>query len=313
VQGSDGYFYCTTFTGGTSGNGCVFKISASGAFTSLYSFTGGADGANPLAGLFQGSDGSFYGTTIQGGMYYYGTVFKISASGAFTNLYSFTGGADGANPAGGLVQGSDGNFYGTTSRGGNGYGTVFNISASGALTSLYGFTGGNDGEHPLAGLVQGSDGYFYGTTIQGTNDGLGGNGTVFKISASGWFTNLYGFPASNDGAVPEAALVQGSDGYFYGTTSQGGTSGNNGTVFKISPSGSFTRLYSFSGGKDGGSPNGLVQGSDGYFYGTTFTGGTSGNGGVFKISASGAFTSLYSFTGGADGGAGWRPGSKVDG
>src|SRR5208283_4562892 len=121
-------FYGTTSHGGTNGDGTVFKISTNGALTSLYSFTGGNDGAYPYAGLVQGSDGSFYGTTDEGGTNGGGgTVFKISTNGAFTSLYSFSGsGNDGANPQAGLVQGSDGNFYGTTSGGGtNGWGTVF--------------------------------------------------------------------------------------------------------------------------------------------------------------------------------------------
>ena len=133
-------------------DGTVFKISTNGALTSLYSFTGGNDGANPQAGLVQGSDGNFYGTTVRRRheRLWHGTVFKISTNGALTSLYSFTGGNDGADPNAGLVQGSDGNFYGTTVYGGtNGYGTVFKISTNGALTSLYSFTGGNDGAYPL--------------------------------------------------------------------------------------------------------------------------------------------------------------------
>ena len=116
VQGSDGNFYGTTSKAAANGYGTVFKISTNGALTSLYSFTGGNDGANPCAGLVQGSDGNFYGTTQYGGTNGAGTVFKISTNGALTSLYSFTGGNDGANPDAGLVQGSDGNFYGTTSR-----------------------------------------------------------------------------------------------------------------------------------------------------------------------------------------------------
>ena len=136
------------------------------SFTTLYSLQPFPNGKSPAAALVQGSDGNFYGTTYGGGTNGgYGTVFKISTNGALTTLYSFTGGNDGANPDAGLVQGSDGNFYGTTYGGGtNGAGTVFKISTNGALTSLYSFTGGNDGANPYAGLVQGSDGYFYGTT-----------------------------------------------------------------------------------------------------------------------------------------------------
>jgi uncharacterized repeat protein (TIGR03803 family) len=300
VQGSDGYFYGTTYYGGTNGgNGAVFKLSANGTLTSLYSFTGGSDGSNPQAGLVQGKDGNFYGTTSLGGSNSSGTVFQIGANGAFTSLYSFSGYYDGEYPYAGLVQGGDGNFYGTTSSGGtNSYGTVFQITSQGALTNLYSFTGGNDGANPAAGLVQGSDGNFYGTTSDG---GTSNSGTVFQIGTNGALTSLYAFTGGNDGAEPEAGLVQGGDGNFYGTTSAGGTNGY-GTVFQYSAKSGLTSLYSFTDGKDGADPEaGLVQGGDGNFYGTTYDGGAYYYGAVFQISASGALSNLYSFTGGKDG------------
>jgi uncharacterized repeat protein (TIGR03803 family) len=185
VQGRDGYFYGTTEYGGTNGisaggYGTIFKISTNGALTSLYSFTGGNDGGYPYAGLVQGSDGNFYGTASGGGKYNYGTVFKMSATGALTNLYSFTGGNDGNGPNAALVQASDGYFYGTAYYGGpDGFGTVFRISTNGALTTLYSFTGGIDGASPPAALVQGHDGSFYGTTYGG--NGAAG-GTVFRLT-----------------------------------------------------------------------------------------------------------------------------------
>ena len=243
VQGSDGNLYGTTSQGGTNGWGTVFKISTNGALTSLYSFTGGNDGSAPVGGLVQGNDGYFYGTTVNGGTNGgNGTVFKISTNGVLTSLYSFTGGTDGCDPLAGLVQGSDGYFYGTTVYGGtNGDGTAFKISTNGALTTLYAFgmvtnAEGNplDGANPQAGLVQGSDGYFYGTTysggtnagVVGPQGGLGGSfGTVFRISTNGAFTSLYSFAGGSDGANPQAGLVEGSDGYFYGTTYDGGTNG----------------------------------------------------------------------------------------
>ena len=290
VQGSDGSFYDTTSNGSTNG-GTVFKISPSGALNSLYSFTGGNDGAYPETALVQGSDGNFYGTTYDGGTSNCGTVFKMSANGTLTSLYSFTGGIDGANPETALVQASDGNFYGTINYGGtSNSGTVFKISADGALTSLYSFTGGNDGANPGSSLVQGSDGNFYGTTTKGGTNG--GNGTVFKISADGALTSLYSFTGGNDGGYPYGALVQGSDGNFYGTAS-----GYNGSVFMVSTNGVLTSLISFNV-YDGAGPNGLVQGSDGSFYGTTFT----DVGTVFKISTIGTLRTLYSFTDRNDGG-----------
>jgi uncharacterized repeat protein (TIGR03803 family) len=302
VQGSDGNFYGTTYGGGASmkcsgfsggpptvGCGTVFRISPSGTFTNLYSFTGGSDGGNPWAGLAQGSDGNFYGATPAGGTNGVGNVFRISPSGAFTNLYSFTGGNDGANPLGALMQASDGNFYGTTKGGGtNGDGTVYQITPSGALTSLHSFIG-SDGASPASWLVQGNDGNLYGTTVSGSYRFY--LGTVFRISPSGSFTNLHSFSGPGDGYAPFAGLVLGSDGNFYGTTFsifetplQG-----NGTLFRISSSGVFTNLYSFPGplapgGIDGADPyGGLVQGTDGNFYGTTEFGGPGLNGTVFKL------------------------------
>jgi uncharacterized repeat protein (TIGR03803 family) len=286
LQGRDGYFYGTTYYGGTNNSGTVFKISTNGALTSLYSFTHGTDGEYPFLGLVQGSDGNFYGTTSGGGStggeypFSPGTVFKIGSNGVLTTLYSFTGGNDGANPYAVLVQGSDGNFYGTTEYGGtNGVGTVFKMSANGALTSLYSFTGTNDGANPVRGLVQGSDGNFYGTT---QNGGTNGWGTVFKITTNGAVTTLYSFAGGNDGANPEAVLVQGSDGNLYGTTQNGGTNGW-GTVFKITTNGALTSLYSFTGGNDGAYPHGLVQGNDGNFYGMTVDGGLGGVGTVLRL------------------------------
>jgi uncharacterized repeat protein (TIGR03803 family) len=239
VQGSDGAFYGTTYYGGTNNVGTVFRISSAGSLNTLYSFTGGADGANPEAGLVLGTDSNFYGTTHSpdypvGETVCPPTVFKITATGSLTTLYRFTQEAGvPANPVASLVQGSDGNFYGTTYNGGtNAAGSVFKINSAGSLTTLYSFTK----DYPFAPLVQGSDGNFYGTTQFGgqTNLNYGsGYGTVFQISPSGIYTNLYSFTGSPaDGARPEAALVQGSDGSFYGTTYYGGTN-NIGTMFKL--------------------------------------------------------------------------------
>jgi uncharacterized repeat protein (TIGR03803 family) len=255
--------------------------------TNLYWFgSQPTDGRHPSAGLVQGSDANFYGTTLEGGAGGCGTVFRISPSGSYTNLYSFTGGSDGAYPWAGLVQGSDGDFYGITSYGGNtnlnngyGYGTIFRISPSGSYTNLYSFSGyPSDGFAPNDRLVRGSDGNFYGTTPGGE---ARGSGSVFRISPSGSYTNLYSFTGGSDGGYPWAGLVQGSDGNFYGTTLGGGA----GTLFRISPSGSFSNLYSFSlSFSEGYSPKQLVQGSDGNFYGITYYGGASDYGSVFRFS-----------------------------
>jgi uncharacterized repeat protein (TIGR03803 family) len=183
VQGSDGNFYGTTYQGGASGLGTVFKLTPDGAETILYSFAGGSsDGANPYAGVIQGSDGNLYGTTYDGGANGLGTVFKLTPSGTETVLYSFAGGNnDGANPEAGLTLASDGNFYGATYLGGTAnLGTVFKITPQGMETVLHIFAGGSgDGANDWANLVQGSDGNLYGTTYAGGSSGLG---TFFKIT-----------------------------------------------------------------------------------------------------------------------------------
>jgi len=322
VQGSDGNFYGTTAFGGTNGCGTVFKIGANGVLTSLYSFLGGEDGAKPYASLVQVGDSNFYGTTFTGGKDNFGTVFSISSSGSYSNLYSFEGNALGSAPHAGLLQASDGNFYGTTLAGGPdyyafvipGFGTVFRFSPGGVLEILYGFgtvldSFGEplDGASPEGVLLQVSDGIFYGTTAGG---GMEGYGTLFKINvnAGALFTNFYSFTNGDDGANPQAGLVQGSDGNFYGTASSGGAYGG-GTVFKICAQGPPEALYAFGSYTNGEEPNGadpvgaLVQTGDGNFYGTTASGGSHGAGTIFKISPNGALTSLYSFTGGNDGGS----------
>jgi uncharacterized repeat protein (TIGR03803 family) len=289
VQGSDGNFYGTTLDGGTNGYGAVFKISPSGTFTLLHSFsTATTDGEYPYAGLVQGSDGNFYGTTYFGGANGAGTVFNVTPSGTCTVLHSFsTATTDGRQAYAGLVQGSDGNFYGTTYLGGaNNYGTVFQIAPSGAFTLLHSFSNvQTDGRNPYASLVQGSDGNFYGTTFYG---GANGYGTLFNVTPSGTVTVLHSFStATTDGQQPRASLVQGSDGNFYGTTYLGGANGN-GAIFQITPAGTFTLLHSSSTGTtDGDYPyGGLVQGSDGNFYGTTYYGGASSDGAIYKLTPS---------------------------
>jgi uncharacterized repeat protein (TIGR03803 family) len=311
VQGRDGNFYGTTATGGTNGGGTVFRISPSGTYTILYYFVGSpGDGAGPRAVLVQGSDGNFYGTTASGGASTIGTIFRITPNGNETNLYSFGSQPDDwGNPDDGLVQGSDGNFYGTTYGGGtNNDGVVFRISPGGTFTNFHTFVGHLiEGRYPSAGLVQGSDGNLYGTTEFGGTINVGdiGEGTVFRIGLDGSLATLYSFGGPpQDGLGPIAGLVQGSDGNFYGTTVVGGANGQ-GTVFQISPSGTYTNLYSFGGyAGDGSKPQaGLVQGSDGNFYGVTKYGGTNGVGIVFRISPRGTYTNLYTFGGYANDGA----------
>jgi len=293
-------FLGTTSQGGAKNAGTVFAMAPNGKLRTLHSFDT-KDGANPYAGLTQGSNGEFYGTTLKGGAYNAGTVFAMSSTGALKTLHSFNG-KHGANPYSGLVQRSDGNFYGTTLKGGaNNTGTVFEITPSGGLTTLHSFSG-TDGASPYAGLVQSANGNLYGTTYGG---GANNGGTVFQISPSGQLATLYNFCSKNncaDGTSSIAGLVQGTDGNFYGTT-YGGGSNNGGTVFQISPSGTLTTLYSLcsQGGSsctDGAYPSAaLVQGTDGNFYGTTSAGGAKGLGTVFNITPSGTLTTYYTFDG----------------
>jgi uncharacterized repeat protein (TIGR03803 family) len=281
IQAADGNFYGTTASGGTSGHGTVFKITPSGTESVLFSFPAG--GSDPYTGLIQGSDGNFYGTTGAGGSSDDGTVFKVTAGGTETVLHAFptAAGSDGKTPYAGLIQGSDGNFYGTTYFGGTaGYGTVFKVTPTGTETVLYSFAGGTDAANPYAGVIQGRDGNFYGTTYDG---GATGHGTVYKITPSGIETVLYSFAGGSDGANPQAGVIQGSDGNFYGATYVGGTSGF-GTVFELTPSGTETVLHSFAGSSDGKNPEAnLVQDSAGDLYGSTNAGGSSGYGTFFKV------------------------------
>jgi len=253
--------------------------------TALYDFQGGSDGSGPSAGLIADAAGNFYGTTASGGAFFQGTVFRMTPSGAITVLHSFNSFfSEGAVPLAGLVQGGDGNFYGTTAFGGAHFkGTVFKINATGNLTTLHSFSGSpSEGANPIAALVQGSDSNFYGTTASG---GEHFQGTVFRITPAGGITVLHSFSGSpSEGGVPFAGLVQGSDGNFYGTTALGGAH-VKGTVFKIDATGSLTTLHSFSGSPGEGAVPfaGLVQGSDGNFYSTTALGGAHGEGTVFKF------------------------------
>jgi uncharacterized repeat protein (TIGR03803 family) len=320
VQATDGNFYDTGYDGGTgdycSNNGCgtVFKMTPAGTATLLYSFCASGlpctDGRFPTAGLVHARDGNFYGTTSFGGAnsnndYCWdgedngcGTVFKITPSGTLTTLYSFCAQpecTDGSRPSAALVQGADGNLYGTASQGGGsvncprGCGTVFEITPSGTLTTLHHFAASTDGADP-GGMVLATDGSFYGTTI----------GTAFKMTPSGLLTTLVQGLPEPDG------LVQASDGNFYGTTYVGGMYGNSGTVFKMTPAGNVTTLYDFcsqSGCTDGLNPiGGVIQATDGNFYGTTILGGAYNNeycglgcGTIFRVTALGALTTLHNF------------------
>ena len=294
AQGLDGDLYGTASQGGTLTLGMVFRASPTGTSTTIYNFDF-THGAVPYAGLELGTDGNFYGTTYQGGTTGYGTVFQITPGGVLTTLHSFQG-SDGSYPEAALVQGTDGKFYGTTSEGGvHGLGTIFKIGSGGVFATWHSF---QYLPEPLAALMEGSDGNFYGVTAYGGGKNCG---TVFQITPSGAFNSVHEFDCT-DGAYPEAALVEGSDGKLYGTTVEGGASGN-GTVFRVGRlGGGFATLHSFAS-TDGSRPGaGLVQASDGNFYGTTWRGGSNGCGTLFRITPAGTLTTLYNFNCTTDGG-----------
>ncbi len=314
VSDPSGTLYGTTFEGGTL-NGTVFKLDKSGE-TVLHSFQGATDGFNPQASLIRDAEGNLYGTTTYGGTYGLGTVFKMTATGQETILYSFTGYADGSQPVAGVIQDSAGNLYGTTQYGGinavpgsnQSFGVVYRVDPSGKETVLYGFTGKADGANPQAGVIRDSAGNLYGATYSGgdlsTCDGFG-CGVVFKLDTGGAQTVLHRFTGTPDGANPIAGLIAGSEGNLYGTTAHGGDVCVNpsgcGTVFKLDKSGE-TALYRFKGTPDGEAPQaGLIMDAAGNLYGTTRGGGASGYGTVFKMDTAGTETLLYSFSFGADG------------
>lgn len=321
IHDAKGNLYGTTRGGGASGPGTAFALSKTGKETVLYSFTGGADGAYPLAGLFRDSKGSLYGTTegtLAGNNcsgYACGNVFKLSKAGKETVLHTFCSEkncTDGFFPFAGLIQDAKGNLYGTTELGGSsticsgyGCGVVFKLSKTGVETVLHSFcvqSGCADGAIPPVGsLIQDAKGNLYGTTNQG---GAYGWGTVFKLSSTGKEKVLYSFKGGSDGSNPFAGVIQDAKGNLFGTTYSGGAY-NAGTVFKLSKTGQETVLYSFKGGDtDGANPSGGVsQDNQGNLYGTTYYGGASGAGTVFKVSKTGPETVLHSFEGGDTDGA----------
>jgi uncharacterized repeat protein (TIGR03803 family) len=266
IEGIDGNYYGTASSGGAYGDGTVFRITPFGNFSTIYSFNY-PSGAYPYGELTVGKDGYFYGSTAVGGDYEYGTLFRLSPTGTATTLHHFDGYNNGSSPKGGLVLGSDGNFYGTTSSGtreeggSNYFGTIFKVTPSGTLATLHAFDQTN-GSFPAAKMIKGSDGHLYGTTKGG---GAYNYGTVFKISPSGVFEMLYSFDGTH-GSSPSGGLVISRDGMYYGTTSEGGAY-NADTVYQITPAGTLTTLHDFDGAsayRPAGTP---VFGMDGNLYG----------------------------------------------
>ncbi|HEX8818276.1 MAG TPA: choice-of-anchor tandem repeat GloVer-containing protein [Terriglobales bacterium] len=296
--GTDGTLYGTTLRGGASGFGTVFKITPQGVPTTLYSFTAGNDGAYPTAGVVEGLNGSFYGTTTEGGLASCddgdgcGTIYKISSSG-FSVVYQFDF-THGTDPTG-LILGSDGDFYGTTGAGGaNDLGTIFKMTSGGEITVLYNL---EDNESVFAPLVEGSDGNFYGVTDTG---GSHGHGAVFKMTPAGKFKILHSMSITADGEEP-IGLARGNDGNFYGVNAYGGPTTEScpstcGTLFEITPTGAFTVLYYFDGTHGMAPEVAPFEHTNGTLYADTEFGGTGSVSPCFADNPCGVFYSWVSPT-----------------
>jgi uncharacterized repeat protein (TIGR03803 family) len=304
VLATGGRFYGTT-TAGIDGS-TIFRVTSDGRFTTLFSFCAQGyplcpDGDEPAAALLQADNGEFYGTTGQGGdttcnaPWGCGTIFSITSGGQLTTLHTFDF-SDGAYPSAALIQDYDGNFYGTTGGGGTqlgactaGCGTLFTMTSLGGFSILHDFCSEPDcadGSLPQ-GVIEAADGSLYGVTVFGgvPKDGHAGCGTIYKITQQGIFRTLHAFDLV-DGCLP-GTLIQATDGNFYGVS--GGGSSGWGSIFSITPGGTLTTLHSFCFGEpgpcqvDGAIPTGIIQGTDGKFYGSTFQGGAKGSGTVFSL------------------------------
>jgi uncharacterized repeat protein (TIGR03803 family) len=280
VRDGAGNLYGTTELGG-GGDGEVFKLDKTNSLTQLHVFSSGTGGLLPFSQLARDSNGNLYGTTELGGSSNAGTVFKLDKTNHETILYNFTGGTDGGQPVAGLVRDAKGNLYGTTSSGGaaSGLGVIFKVTPSKHETVLHTFTGKKDGAQPMARLVMDSTGNLYGTAAGG---GTAGSGVVFKLDTANHFTVLHSFSSGKDGAIPMADLIIDTAGNLYGTTFAGGAN-SLGIIFKLSPTGKETRLYTFVAAKGGAPAAGLVQDTAGNLYGTTEFGGSANGGVVFKL------------------------------
>lgn len=284
VRDAAGNLYGTTQYGGTANLGVVFKLSASGQETVLHSFTGGADGVYPYAGLFRDAAGNLYGTTENGGTANLGVVFKISKTGKETVLHSFTGAAnDGSYPlSAGFYMDAKRNLYSVTSQGGtSGEGVLYKLSPKGKLTVLHSFTAGTtDGCYPYGTPAVDAHGNMYGGT---GGCGTSNLGVVWKVSKNGTETILHNFAGASDGQSPLAGVILDAAGNIYGTTNTGGAFGF-GTAFEVNKNGKFTLLHTFTGGTDGKYLyGGLILDPKGRIYGTTINGGTGGYGTVWRI------------------------------
>ena len=305
IRDAAGNLYGTTDYAGAAFAGVVFKVSKTGQETVLYNFcslSACTDGQYPYAPLVRDAAGNLYGTTQYGGTAGLGVVFQLSVTGTETVLHSFTGGADGALPYGGLFRDKAGNLYGTTESGGKAnLGVVFKISKAGKETVLHSFTGAvNDGSEPAsASFYMDAKGNLYSVTSHG---GTANEGVLYKLSPKRKLTVLHSFTAgTTDGCYPYGTPAVDAHGNMYGGTGGCGTS-NLGVVWKVSKNGTEKILHNFAGASDGQSPlAGVILDKAGNIYGTTNTGGASGFGTAFEVNKNGKFILLHAFTGGTDG------------
>ena len=305
---AEGVLYGTTASGGSANGGTAFKMNRDGTgYTVLHHFGSAAnDGSNLHAGILVGSDGMLYGATRAGGQFGAGTLYKMNSDGSnYSVIYNFSGGNDGAQPRGTLIEISN-RLYGSTSNAGEaGGGVIYAVNKDGSdFAVLHAFGGGSaDGSDTWSGLAAGSDGVLYGTTRAG---GSAGQGIVFKLNPNGaGYEILHHFGGAGDGQQPWAGLLEGADGKLYGTARNGGAH-NNGTVFRLNKNGSnYESLRHFNGAiEEGYRPEGtLIRSTDGAIYGTTRLGGRNNIGSIYKLQPDGsAFATLHDFSGaGGDG------------
>src|SRR6516225_2650812 len=306
-----GNLFGTTFAGGELGEGTVYKIDTTGVETVLFTFSAFESGSNPASPLIQDQSGNLVGIADEGpgGA---GVVYKLSPLGDQTLLFSFQGGT-GRNtrvPSGGLFMDKSGNIFGTTLFGGNGTcqfgcGTIYRLDTAGTLRVLHSFSGGSDGSQPFGPLVRDAAGNLYGVAKSGGDLSCpeflqSGCGVVFKLTSNGVFTVLHRFHGGTNGATPQPSLLVDAAGNVFGAAGAGGLS-ENGLLFKISSTGTYTVLHRFTG-NDGKTPNGgLVSDPAGNLFGTAQGGGVNGLGTVFEMTSSGQVRVLHAFTGDLDG------------
>jgi uncharacterized repeat protein (TIGR03803 family) len=294
--------YGTAATGGASSSGVVYSYDfASSSFTTLYSFTGKDDGATPGQKPIIGPGGYLFGVTRFGGAASTGTVWELNTtSGAFQLVYSFQGGADAANPEGGLVVDKNSNLDGTSFTGGSrDSGTVFQVNPTNFSEKvLASFNGKSGGKSPRLLTATSGGAALYGTTFNG--GGASSSGTIFATDpVRGRTRTLYKFTGGNDGATPSGGLLYDGSGSLYGDAQGGGSSGY-GTLYKFNiASKQLTPLYTFMDTNDGAKPSGgLIFDKSGNIYGVTSKYGTSSaNGSLFRFNPSTKqFTTLVTFT-----------------